>query len=258
MKGVLKCCLPKTGEKFVVNQDVKDTTFTPGSTCFMSYMNDPDPDYQDVVRVRAVVIRRGKGGMDRINVNNFSVPVFTDERMLKHDNYLPVGRKYYIHVNKETLPTAHVMEMGNIDFLGWSCAKALYMYYLSTNFAKKTAPSLWPSSNKSSVAIAARFTEYFENNPEVTIQNYAESLNFRTDFIAELRMLESAGAKAGILYHKRVVSAILNSAKFMAYTNDKYFQVTDKEEAKATIIHYDKRLKWLDKMTMQPVTKQKK
>jgi len=257
MKDILDCHLPKTGEKFIVNQDVKDTTFIPGTTAFMAYMNDPDPDYQDVARIRAVIIRRGKGGMNRVNVNNLSLPIFLDERMLKHENYLPVGRKYYIHIDKEPLPDKNVLEMEDIDFLGWSCAKSLYMYYLTTHFAKKNAPSLWPTSNKNPVVIASRFTEYFENDAPVTLEKFAGNMAYRTEFIDEIRRLESASAKAGILYHKRVVSAILNSARFMVYTNDKYFQVTDKNEANKTVTYYDERLKWLDKMTMKPVTKQK-
>jgi hypothetical protein len=257
MKELLKCCLPETGDKIIVNADVKDTTFTPGTLAYMAHMNEPDNDYQDVVRVRAVVIRRGKTGMDRINVNSLSLPIFRDPRMLEHENYLPVGRKYYVHVDKEKMPSAHVLDMDDINFLGWACARALYMNYLTTTFAKKNITSLWPNSNKDPVVAAARFTEYFESDPKATIEKFAANVAFREQFIAKIRTLECASAKAAILYHKRVESAILNSAKFMVYTNDKYFVVTDKEEAKATVTNYEKRLQWLDKMTMKPVTKNK-
>ena len=247
--------MPKTGEKFVVNQDVKDTTFSPGSTAFMSYMTEPDVDYQDVARIKVVVVRRGKGGMDRVNLNNLHVPIFRDPRMMEHENYLPIGRKYYVHVDKERLSSANVLELDDIDFLGWACAKACYIYYLTTHFAKKNIPSLWPQSNKNPVVVASRFTEYFESDPGATVKNFSENKDFREHFIAQMRTLESAGAKSGILYHKRVVAAILNSAKFMVYTNDKYFPVTDKAEAENSVKYYEERLKWLDKMTMKPVKK---
>jgi len=254
MEQLLECQVPKTGDKFVVTEEVKDTTFTPGTTAFMSYMREPDMDYQDVIRIKMVVVRRGKGGMERLNFNSALIPVFKDPKMLEHDDYLPVGRKYYIHIEKEPKGSPDILKMEALDFLGWACARAINLKYITNSMAKKGAPKLWPSSPSSALNAASRFCEYFENNKTSTITEFADNQDFRELFVNELRVLEAASVKCGIIYHKQVVSAILNSARFMVYTNDNYFEVVDKAKAKKTVLHYEKKSKWLESMTLKPIS----
>lgn len=251
MKNLLPCYIFKPGTKFIVTPEVKETTFSPGTTAFMAYMREPDMDYQDVVRIRAVVVRRGKGGMDRLNFNNMSIPVFNDERMLKHDNYLPVGKKHYVHIEEAPIAVTNVMEMSDMDFLGWASARAISLQYFTANMAKKGAPKLWPKNNAAMpLVVASRLNDYFESDKESSIIKFGKNLTFREEFIKEIRFLEAAAIKCYVVYQKLVASAVLNSARFMTYTNDKYFEVVDKKQAKNTIDFYDKKVKWLNKMTI--------
>ena len=257
MKNLLSCCLLKPGAKFVVTSEVKETTFPPGTTGFMSYMLKPDVDYQDVVTIKTVVIRRGKGGMNRINVNNMSVPIFNDKRMLKHDNYLPIGKRYYVHTDEIVMDEINVVKMRNMDFLGWACAKAVNLRYLSSNIAKDTAPKLWPKNSTSHVLVlASRFADYFDSDKEGTINKYAKNIDFRRELVEGIRFLEATAIKCNILHQKQIASAVLNSARFMIYTNDNYFEVVDSKQAKNTIDFYEKKIKWLNKMTIN-ITKDK-
>jgi hypothetical protein len=256
MKDLLPCCLFRVGTKFVVTPDVKETTFPPGTTAFMSSMLNPDMDYQDVASVRAVVIRRGKGGKARVNINSMHIPIFSDPRMLEHDNYLPVGRRYYVHIDKEPAEEIDVMEMDEMDFLGWACAKSWHLRHLATKIARKGSGRLWPSSKKEPVVAAYSFNERFEIDEAATLANFTNGA-FRTDFVRTMRVLEATLSKCETEYQRKVAAAALNSSKFMVYTNEKYFKVVDEDLAKKTVDFYSRKLKWLDSMSVQAFRKKK-
>ncbi len=250
MKDLLSCCLFKVGTKFVVTPEVKETTFPPGTTAFMSSMLNPDMDYQDVTTIRAVVTRRGKGGKARINVNNIHIPIFSDPKMLKHDNYLPVGRRYYVHIEKKPVKEIDIMKMDAMDFLGWACAKAWHLKHLATKVARKGSGQLWPKDKKEPVVAAYYFNEKFEADEKATLANFTNEV-FRVDFIRTMRVIEATLSKCETEYQKRVASAVLNSAKFMVYTNEKYFKVVDDAQAKNTVDLCTERIKWLKDMSIQ-------
>lgn len=256
MKSLLPCCLFKSGTKFIVTSDVKETTFPPGTTAFMSHMREPDVDYQNVARIKAITIRRGKGGMDRIDINSMSIPIFNDKRMLGHENYLPIGKRYYVHIEEVATSEIDIMKMQNMDFLGWACAKAISLRHLTNNMAKSTAPKLWPKNNNGHpLLIASRLADFFDSDKDTATTKFAEDMDFRRNFVKEIRFLEAAAVKCDVLYQKLVASAILNSARFVSYTNKNYFKVVNEEQAVNTINLYKKMLKWLNKMVVN-VTKE--
>ena len=256
MRDLLPCNLFETGTKFIVTDVVKETTFSPGTTSFMSFMREADGNYQDVVIIKAVTIRRGKGGMDRINVDNMLIPVFDDPRMLEHEDYLPVKKRYYVHIEEIPMDACNVLHMDDMDFLGWACARAVNLNYLTTSMARKGAPKLWPKNgNTNPLGIAIRFPEFFDSNKEETIDKFSKDQAFRLNLITHLRRLEAASIKCNVLYQKQVSSAILNSARFVSYTNKNYFKVVDQKQAENTIAFYEDRIKWLNKMSIDTSVK---
>lgn len=253
---ILQHCLFNTGVRFTVAPSVKETTFSPGSIAFMSYVKEPDNDYQNVAYITAVVVRRGKGGIQRINVSGMSIPVFDDKRMLEHDNYLPLGRRYYVHVKKLPFDEKHLLDIDDLSFVGWACAQAKYLNHLVLNVTRPKAKKLWPGKNTNSpLAHASRFPDYFDAEKEEVFKKYATK-EFRSEFINEARRMESYLAKCVLLHQKNIAAILLNSAHFMAYTNEKYYEVTDKKLAKNTVDFYEEKYKWL--MKMSSVKTQKK
>lgn len=117
------------------------------------------------------------------------------------------------------------------------------------NITKPRTKKLWPGNvnNNSPLARAIRFPEYFDAEKEAAFDKFATK-EFRDSFVFEARNLESYLIKCALLHQKSVAAILLNSAHFMDYTNEKYYEVVDKELAKNTVKFYEKKYKWLSDM----------
>lgn len=224
------------GMKFVVTEDVKENTFGPGTTGFMSHIKNADSDYEDVANVVVSIIRRGKGGKQRLDVSSMSIPIFSDLRMLKHKNYLPIGRRHYVHIKSINFDVDDLMTMPSIDFLGWAAAYSRYLHHLVQSIAKPKK-GLWPNDSHHNLNIGMRLPDIYLQNDEATIA----ALNteaWKDQFIVEARAKESALIKCALRYKEAVVKATLNSAQFLEYTNEEYYEVSDKDLTAKTVKFY--------------------
>lgn len=224
------------GTKFVVTNDVKESTFGPGTTGFMSYMRSADNDYEDVANMVVSVIRRGKGGKRRLDISNVSIPIFVDPRMLEHKNYLPIGRRHYVHIKSTNFDVEDLMEVVPMDFLGWAAAYSRYLNHIVNSIAKPKK-GLWPSDLHQNLNIAMRLPDTFAQNEDEIIDVVAHK-DWREAFVREARAKESALIKCALRYNETVVKAALNSAQFVEYTNEEYYEVSDKDLATATVKFY--------------------
>ena len=244
----LDCSLLVPGAKFIVNKDVKENTFGPGTIGIMSYIKNADLDYENVAHVVAVIIRRGKGGIQRLNVNSMSIPVFANPKMLEHKNYLPVGRRHYVHIDPFPYKEGDLLKVSALDFLGWSTAYMKYLYYLATSIARPKKSSIIPQDNGHPLAIANRMPDYFDSNRDETLDKFSEE-KFRKSFIKISRAAEASLIKCVLMYQKMTTAIALNSANFMKYTNDEYYEVTNKKEAENTITFYEDKLRIIEEMS---------
>jgi hypothetical protein len=254
---ILESNLYTPGTKFTVTADVKENTFGAGSLGVMSYITSGDNDYEDVANASVIIIRRGKGGVPRINLNKLSIPVFNDKRMMDKDNYLPVGRRHYVHT--EMVPYSHedLLAIAPLDFLGWAAAYMKYLQYLASNIAKPKKQNIVPQDQNHVVTIINRLQEHFDHDRDSALVNFTTDM-FRRAFIIEARKLESSLIKCVLVYKRKVASIVLNSARFMDYTNTEYYEVTDKEEAKNTIQFHEEKIKVIDEMAANKKKKAKK
>jgi len=254
---ILESNLYAPGTKFTVTPDVKENTFGPGSLGVMSYVTSGDNDYEDVANVAVIIIRRGKGGVPRINLNKLSIPVYSDKRMMDKDNYLPVGRRHYVHT--EMVPYSHedLLAIDSLDFLGWAAAYMKYLQYLASNIAKPKKQNIVPHDHNHVLAIIARLQEHFDHDRDAALENFATDM-FRRAFTVEARRLESSLIKCVLVYKRKVANIALNSARFMDYTNTEYYEVTDKEEAKNTVQFHEEKVKVIDEMAAGKKKKLKK
>lgn len=254
---ILESNLYTPGTKFAVTDDVKENTFGPGSLGVMSFVTGGDNDYEDVANVSVIIIRRGKGGIPRINLNKISIPVFADKRMLDKDNYLPIGRRYYVHTEKVPYSHEDLLAVAPLDFLGWAAAYMKYLQYLASHIAKPKKQNIVPQDHDHVLAVVSRLQEHFDHDRDAALANFSTEV-FRRAFIVEARKLESSLIKCVLVYKRKVANITLNSARFMDYTNTEYYEVTDKEEAKNTVQFHEEKIKIIDEMAAVKKRKPKK
>lgn len=244
--NILESNLFNPGVKFIATDDVKDTTLPPNSIGFFSYFKNPDRDYQDVVYARVSIIRRGKSGQQRVEQKDISFPIFTDKKMLEQEDYLPIGRKFYLHIQKEMFSNAHLMEVSHLEFLGWAFAYSKYLKYLVGNFVHPSKRANWSEKTVGdSLMSGEKITAHWANDPAATVVRYA-SEEFRRDYIIAARRLESKLIKCIFSYKKSVIASILNSAHFLEFTNKNYYEVVDKKLAKNTVSFYKEKYKQVE------------
>jgi hypothetical protein len=252
MIDILTNHLYPTGTKFIVTQDVKGNSFTPATTGFIAHMTETDMDYQNVASVKVVLTRRGKGGQNRINIHDMSIPIFTNEEMLKHENYLPIDRRSYSHIESTPFDEPDLLGINPLDFLGWACSYATYLRHLAFNmsYPRGINNKLWPRENNILEKMFS-LSHRFEDSPKEFLRSYVEK-DFRIAFISKAREAESILTKCSISYKNLVISAILNSAYFLKYTNEEYYKVENEKLVKNTIDFYEKQYKKVKSLTIRP------
>ncbi len=182
-----------TGTKFIVTENTKDSTFGPGTTGFMSYVKGHDQDYPNVVYLQTVILKRGKNGKKRLDKSELSTPVFdiNDENMAK---VMPEEkRRYYVHIEPVIPFEKDVMNMINMDFIGWAHCQAIYINKLSR---RSNLMNSWPEDSDHYLNKILNINEYFTED----IANEYSEYEFRRKFIHIIRKLESTLVKSALIY----------------------------------------------------------
>lgn len=73
---LLETTICDSGTPFTIGNEVKDGTFIPGSSGFMSMTLGPECTCPNVMFYKAVIVRRGKGGKDRFEQVMLLAPIF--------------------------------------------------------------------------------------------------------------------------------------------------------------------------------------
>ena len=224
-KEVLQSCLFEAGAKFSVSEIVKDNTLGPGSLGFVSYVEGLDESYQNLAKVLVTIVRRGKSGKERLNVNTIYVPIFHFES----ENFAKLmpdsTRKYYVHIERE-IPSAYsVMDLSDVDFVGWASAMVLRLKKMNESCRHKK----WPEDKGNPLNQMKRALDHFDEDPESNMQKLA-SPEFRIAFTDECRRKESAMVKMQLDFDLKKLEAELNAAEFLLFTNKGEFIPEDAED----------------------------
>jgi hypothetical protein len=226
-KEVLQSYLFEAGAKFTAVDRVKDGTFGPGSLGFISYVKSLDDNYQNLAKVVVVITRRGKGGKGRLGVHTLYLPVFVFE----NENFAKLmpdsNRKYYIHIERETDPIMSIADMDALDFLGWATAMVIKLKKMSESCRHKK----WPEDKSNPLNRINRLYQHFEEDPDGHLVEY-DNEDFRDNFIAECRRMNSAMARIHLQFDLKKVELELNAAEFLEYTNKGEFIPEDAEDKK--------------------------
>lgn len=202
----------RPGTKFRVTDKTTDGTFGPGSTGFTAFVKGRDQDYPNVVYLSVSMIRRGKSGKNRLDRCEISTPIFDFE-----DEHLPKimpneKRRYYVHVEALGKDCSTVLNMKDMDFLGWAYAQALYVYKLSSR-AKHYKP--WPQSGDDLLNRVLNLPEYYAEDSGYVRHEYCNTM-LRETFVRRLRMIEAMLAKCGLAYMSKI-SDLESGAAYMLY-----------------------------------------
>lgn len=189
------------GTRFRVTERTEDTTITPGSTGFISFIRGYDQDFQNVAYFVAVLTRKGKTGKERLEKVDFSAPIFEieGEGIAK---FMPdEKRKCYIHIEGYQDETS-LVEMPAIDFLAWGLSVSAFIHKLNSK-AKYVKP--WPRENEHVLNKFLKMNEIFSNsdNPNGVKAAFAEK-NLRQRFIRDIRLMESTLVKGACFYLSRI------------------------------------------------------
>lgn len=189
-----------TGTKFVVTEKTSDGSFGPGTTGVVSYVKGKDRDFPNVIYLKVAITKRGKTGKERLDFCEISTPIFEPDGV-DMSGFMPFEkRRYYVHIEQAKDSVCNIMQMSNIDFMGWALSYAHYIFKLNSR-AKRI--SVWPNENKSICNSMLNLCEYYNEDPEHAKEVLANTPT-RVNFINEVRIKESTLVKCCLSYMLKV------------------------------------------------------
>jgi len=249
-KEILTSNLLEPGAMFVVTDAVKDNMVPPGSLGFISYISGLDDSYQDIAKIDAVMIRKGKGGKNRVmNAALFSPIFYVDHKgfnkLLPEDGG---SKKGYVHIERHMSATVDIMALSPMAFIGYAVALSKRIKFMSDQCKHKR----WPEKKSHPVNVLRQLPGYFEEDPEVLLEKHA-SETFRVDFIEKARRMVSTLIRMQMQLDLTRADAEVNAAEFLVFTNKGEFIPKDSKDKeneykftdddamlKRTLAHYKK------------------
>ena len=187
------------GTKFIVVNS-SDSLYTPGSIGFMSYVRGRDSDFDNVVHVSTVFTKRGKGGKERLNLADISMPIFSLEKSDKTVGIYPDNkRKDFLEI-KIFPQYSNIIEMEDIDYLGWALSYSLFVAKLST---KATKMSPWPKDSEDIMNKILYINKAFEGAQLDTKAMYCGP-GARDEFVKRIRFIEGSLISVSLNYMLKV------------------------------------------------------
>lgn len=131
------------GSEFILGNDLKDTTFHPGSVGYMSFALGDDYTCPNVMFYNTVIIRRGQKGKWRVEKNMLLAPIFLLPGV-PLNFIIPENneRKHFVDMQPIITKTTNLANSGNHDtmydlkrtyqFLAYTLAKGLFFQKLDS------------------------------------------------------------------------------------------------------------------------------
>ena len=224
-KDILQSCLFEAGAKFVISENIKDSTFGPGTVGFVSYIDGLDDSYQNLAKITAAIIRRGKTGKERLDINHLFVPIF----YFDNENFAKLmpkdTRKYYVHPERDLSLAYPLMDMPDLDFVGWAAAMAIRLKKMNDSCRHKK----WPEEKANPLNTVRRALDHFSEDPPEYLIKLANP-DFRAAFVDECRQKSSAMIRVHLDFDIRKLDVEVNAAEFLLFTNQGEFIPKDAED----------------------------
>jgi len=225
-KEILTSKLLEPGAMFTVTDAVKDNSFPPGSLGFVSFINGVDDSFQDIARVSAVMIRKGKTGKPRVLNTTLHIPIFYVDhkgfnKLLPEDGV----RKCYVHIERHMGTAMDLMEMSPLMFIGYAVALSRRIKHMSDQCKHRK----WPETKGHPVNVLRQVSGHFEEDPEGFTEKYSGG-QFRLDFVNSSRRMVSALIRMQIQLDLSRALAEINAAEFLIFTNKGEFIPEDSKD----------------------------
>lgn len=196
---ILKSQAFGTGTKFMVTDESVDGTVGPGTTGFVSLVKGQDQDFENVLYLSTVIIRRGKSGKERLEIVDISTPVFDIDNNWPKDKMPDEKRRNYVHINP--MPMAHnIMILGNIDMIGYGLA---YGRLLTKLISRVSGPQAKRFNSEKIINSFAHLNNYYADDPEGTVEKYSGD-DVRDRFIRQARLAETSLTSYNLEYMYKV------------------------------------------------------
>lgn len=216
-KQSLSSNILSTGNKFVVTEKTDDGTFRPGTTGVVSYVKGVDTGCSNVVYLTAVILKRGKTGKPRMDLEQISTPIFNFKTMDSSEIMPDKKRKRYVFTEPTPQTYRTIYEMEGLDFLGWALSWVLYLQKLS----KCTKPfCIWPRKSNDIMNRMLNISSFWYENAEYTIEDFCASPQ-REKFINRMRTLEATLVNCSLAYMIKVTESEVNAADYLIHHNSK-------------------------------------
>jgi len=227
-KEILSSRLLEPCSMFKVTDAVKDTLFPPGTLGFISFVRGTDDSYQNLAKVSAIMIRKGKSGKQRILNGSLFLPIFH----IDHEGFNKLmpdegSKKGYVQIEPDLPPTVDLMALSPMAFLGYAVALSKRIKFMS----EKCRHKKWPEAKSHPVNILKRMPDCFEENPEGYTQEYSKA-EFRDSFVKEARRMASSLTRVQIQLDSVRADVEINAAEFLLFTNKGEFIPKDAEDKK--------------------------
>lgn len=221
----VKSKIMNPGEKFVVNDETVDGSFGPGTTGFAAYVKGHDQDFPNVYFLRAVIIRRGKGGKIRLEQADLSTPIFDISAKGMEKVSPEAKRKYYVKIDPECLPCVPVEELETYDFLGWAFATTLFFQKLAGHAQHFR---VWPEDGEHVLNRAKLMEDFYSEDPDYVEEDMA-SPPWRELFVRMLRPIQSTLGLSTLIYKHRVAGLEKQAAETLYHHHSKENFILAKE-----------------------------
>jgi hypothetical protein len=212
---MLKNILFAAGAKFKVVSPSNDSTYGVGTLGFISYIESIDPSFMNVAMTYAIIIRRGKGGKHRLDYTKMYIPIFP----IDHEGFakaMPTGgvRRPYLTIERDMPKITNIMDLTDIEFLGWACSQARRLRFMS----EQCRHFKWPSAKKHPINSKVRTNDYIEEDPPAYLSQYTSS-DYRTQFLDCLRPMLSTMIRVDLIHNMAHAEASATAAEFIQFTN---------------------------------------
>ena len=232
-----------TGSKFTVNDKISEGIFGVGTTGIIGYVKGVDVECANIVYLQTVILKRGKQGKSRLDVELISIPIFNSDIIFDEK------RKHHVNIEPYSSPLHTIHDMTDLEYLGWALSWASYLNQLS----RYTKPfSIWPIKNKNIMNKMLNASDYWKEDPVYLNESYS-NFNARERFIKQMRIMELTLTTCSLSYMLKVAKLEVQAVKYLITHNS---NKTKKNELSATHTFFTKKytnLKLLKEKNTTPV-----
>lgn len=230
---ILEPTISTPGTAFEIGDGIKDTTFSPGTSGFLSYILGPDYNNPNVIFHKVITTRRGKRGKERFNVNILLSPIFTLPGV-EMDWLIPtdVERKHLVDMRVMKGVTKNVVSnktTADFSFLSQTLSRALLVAELdkalypsgdkimaTVGLGGHKEINIWPKSKTSMLRRFVREAESsFNDGNKDSLYDYYCTEESRVNLLRELKSVESCLVIPRLEYQRKISGVMVEALEYI-------------------------------------------